>query len=119
MRYYPISKENASYADIAARYRKYLVEEEEIVPKADSSAMYVDMYGGTEKKTPILGIPVTLNKSVTSYSQAKKILSRLRDSGVDNMVVSYNNWTDDGIENKIDTEASPSGLLGETVNLSP
>lgn len=112
VRYYPISKENASYADIAARYRKYLVEEEEIVPKEDSSAMYVDMYGGTEKKTPILGIPVTLNKSVTSYSQAKKILSRLRDSGVDNMVVSYNNWTDDGIENKIDTEASPSGTLG-------
>lgn len=114
VRYYPISKENASYTDIAARYRKYLVEEAGVIPKAksDYSAMYVDLYGGTEKKTPVLGIPVTLNKSVTDYSQAKEILAQLRNSGVENMVVSYNNWTEDGIENKIDTEASPSRTLG-------
>jgi hypothetical protein len=112
--YYPISKEDASYVDVAAKYREYLTEEAGVTVKteADSSPMYVDLYGGTEKETPILGIPVTMKTSITSYSQAKEILSELEDSGVDSLVVSYNNWTNDGIKSKVDTDADPSGTLG-------
>ena len=54
------------------------------------------------KKRPILGIPINMKTSVTGYSQAEEILSRLNSDGVDEMVVSYKNWTSDGIKNKID-----------------
>ena len=114
LRYYPITQEDASYVDVAARYREYLLDEGGVTVKAeaDSSPMYVDVYGGAEKEKPILGIPVTLNTAFTTYSQTEKILKLLNGSGVDDMVVSYNNWTEDGIENKVDTEAEPCGTLG-------
>lgn len=112
LRYYPISKENADYVDVAERYRQYLIEEDGVEPKTKDAAMYVDLYGGTLKKKPVLGIPVTLKQSVTKYDEALEILTELKDMGVEDMVVSYNGWTNDGIRRKVDTGASPSGTLG-------
>lgn len=114
VRYYPISAENAGYADIASRYRKYLMEEKGVTAKAkeNSAPLYIDLYGGVQKKRSVLGIPLTMKTSVTSYEQGEDILRRLENSGVDEMVVSYKNWTNDGIKNKVDTDAKPSGTLG-------
>lgn len=114
VRYYPISRENAGYADVAARYREYLIEEKNVVPKTkpDSSPLYIDLYGGVEKKRSVLGIPISMKTAVTTYEQGENILRRLESGGVDEMVVSYTNWTNDGIRNKIDTDARPSHILG-------
>ncbi len=112
LRYYPISKKGASYVDVADRYRQYLIEEDGVKPKSSKAAMYVDLYGGTLKKKPVLGIPVTLKQPVTKYVEALEILTELKNKGVDDMVVSYNGWTNDGIRRKVDTGASPSGTLG-------
>ena len=114
LRYYPISRENADYTDIAARYRQYLTEDAGVKKReADSEAtMYVGLYGGTMKKKPVFGIPVNMRTSVTSYSQAENILSQLREKGVEDMTVSYSRWTNDGIRGKVDTDCKPSGKLG-------
>ncbi|MBR1592682.1 MAG: hypothetical protein IJ666_06710 [Ruminococcus sp.] len=112
--YYPISRENADYVDVAAKYREYLTLQAGVEKRTqqNKAPMYVDLYGGTEKKKPVLGIPVTMKQSVTKYGEAKEILGRLKDNGVDDMVVSYNNWTNDGIKNQIDKGAKASGTLG-------
>lgn len=112
LEYYPLSGKNIDYIDIAERYRQYLIENENVIPKNDDSALYINLYGGAEKKKSVLGIPVTVRQSVTDYSQAAEILSELKSNGVDDMAVSFINWTDDGMENKIDTSAEPSGTLG-------
>ena len=114
MLYYPISKKGADYTDIAARYRQYLMEEQGITRKctADSSALYLGLYGGVMKKKNILGIPVNMRTSVTDYSQAADIIGDLSAKGVEDMVISYRNWTNDGMKNKVDTDAEPSGKLG-------
>lgn len=112
LRYYPVDKNGASYVDIANRYRQYLIEEDGVEPKTSDNAMYVDLYGGTLKKKPVMGIPVTLKQAVTKYDEALEILTELKNMGVDNMVVSYNGWTNDGIRRKVDTGASASGTLG-------
>lgn len=114
LRYYPISAENADYSDVAECYRNYLINEKGISPKVDSekSPLYIDIYGGVLKEKPILGIPVTMKTAVTSYEEAAKILTELRDNGGENMIVSYHNWTDSDIEREIDTSAEPSGILG-------
>lgn len=114
MLYYPISKKDADYTDIAARYRQYLMDEKGVEPKCDmqSSALYLGLYGGVMKKKNILGIPVSMKTSVTDYGQAADIIKSLSDKGVEDMVISYKNWTDDGIKNKVDTDADPSGKLG-------
>ena len=114
MLYYPISKKGADYVDVAERYRQYLLDEQgvKIRSRADSAPLYLDLYGGVMKKKPVLGIPISMKTSVTTYGQAADIIGSLKDGGVGDMVISYNNWTNDGIKNKIDTEGKPSGKLG-------
>ena len=114
MLYYPISKKGADYVDVAERYRQYLLDEQgvKIRSKADSAPLYLDLYGGVMKKKPVLGIPISLKTSLTDYGQVADIIGSLKDSGVGDMVISYNNWTNDGIKNKIDTDGKPSGRLG-------
>lgn len=114
LRYYPLSDDDADYAGVAECYRNYLLNEEDVTPrtKADSVQMYLDLYGGTMKSRSILGIPIRMKTSVTSYSQAQEIISGLADMGVDDMVVVYNNWTNEGISGKVDNKAKPSGTLG-------
>ena len=114
IRYYPIMKEGADYTDAAARYRQYLLEEGNVKPRSESgdSPMYVGLYGGTLKKKSVLGVPVTMKNTLTDYKQAETILSKLHESGVEDMAVTYRNWTDDSIERKVDCTAEPSGKLG-------
>lgn len=112
--YYPIAKKNADYIDVAECYRNYLEKNKGLTKKttADSSQMYVSLYGGTQKKKPVLGVPVTMKQTVTKYAEAVEILSELKDGGADDITVSYKNWTDDGICGMIDTDAKPSEKLG-------
>ena len=114
MLYYPIAEKGVDYTDIADRYRQYLLEEQGVTVKstADSAPMYLDLYGGVMKKKSVLGIPLSFRTSVTDYRQAADIITDLKNNGVDDMVIAYNNWTNDGIKNKIDKGAKPSGKLG-------
>ena len=118
VRYYPIINKDASYMDIAETYRNYLLTEKGVSKKtqADTTELYLDLYGGTMKNRSVLGIPVTMKTSMTSFGQAQEIVSGLVDGGVEDMVVVYNNWTDEGISGKVDNKAKPSGTLGGSGN---
>ncbi len=114
LRYYPIAAEDADYVDVAETYRNYLTTDGGVTQKAeaDSVEMYVDFYGGTMKARSILGIPVNMKTSMTSFGEAQDIVESLTELGVDDMVVVYNNWTNEGISGKADNKAKPSGTLG-------
>ncbi|MCR4645386.1 MAG: hypothetical protein K5695_08255 [Oscillospiraceae bacterium] len=115
VRYYPLETEpETGYMDIAGTYRSYLTDVQKVAPKTqpDSTELYLDLYGGCMKERSVLGIPVTMKTAMTSFDQAKTIVSGLHDGGVDKMVVVYNNWTNEGISGKVDNKASPSGTLG-------
>ncbi len=117
LRYYPLeSDDTMDYMDIADAYRDYLTEEagvEKTVESADPG-LYLDFYGGTEKKKSILGIPVKMKTALTSFEQAKSILDQLTDTQVsaENIRVQYHNWTNAGISNKVDYKAKAAGCLG-------
>lgn len=122
-RYYPLcaaDEVNADggaeldYVDIAARYRQYLMEDENVTVKAEanSALCYVDVYGGTKKQKNVLGFPVFLKTSMTSYEETQEILTMLKEAGAENLVLSLNNWTNAGISGKVDYKAKPSGTLG-------
>ncbi|MDE6598784.1 MAG: hypothetical protein K2K34_01730 [Oscillospiraceae bacterium] len=117
VRYYPVSnsdKSDVDYTDIAAAYRNYLKSSQgvEKSPAADSSALYVDLYGATMKQETVLGFPVTMQHKTTSFSDAKNILEQLKGLGVDKMVVNYNQWTTADIKEKVSDKAKPASLLG-------
>lgn len=115
LRYYPVADNHASYMNIAETYRNYLLHDEnvQIKTKADTTELYLDLYGGTMKSHSVFGVPVTTRTSMTSYEQAQEIIGNLVENGnVNHMVVTYHNWTDAGISGKVDNEALPSNVLG-------
>lgn len=116
VRYYPITsdEELVTYGEIAEVYRNYLIEEEGLTAKtdADSAPLYVDFYGGTLKPVSILGIPIDVKTAYTTFEQAIELVSELKGLGVDDMVVSYNDWTGDSMSSKLDTADSVASCLG-------
>ncbi|MDE5765052.1 MAG: hypothetical protein K2N49_05230 [Ruminococcus sp.] len=112
--YYPIYGKNPDYIDVAECYRNYLLNEKNIPVRTEKnkSDIYINVYGGVRKKKTVMGIPVASEYPVTKYSEVIEMLQELKSNGINDIVLSYNNWTDDGIENKIDTSAVPSEILG-------
>ena len=118
VRYYPVSnsgKSDISYVDIADKYRSYLTSDEYGVKKsdtADTTSLYVDLFGAVMKKESILGFPVDMQHKATAFNEAEKILEQLKGDGTDSIVVNYNQWTGADITQKISDKASPAAVLG-------
>ncbi len=117
VRYYPVSnadKSDIDYIDIADSYRNYLTGEQGVTKSAaaDKSALYIDLYGAVMKQETVLGFPVMMQHETTSFEEAKTILEKLKELGVDDMVVNYNQWTTADIKEKIADDAKPASKLG-------
>lgn len=117
VRYYPVSNSDKSeidYIDIADSYRNYLMSEQGVTKSAaaDKSSLYIDFYGAVMKQETILGFPVMMQHETTTFKEAKTILEQLKELGVDNMVVNYNQWTTDDIKEKVADDAKPASKLG-------
>ncbi len=117
VRYYPVSNDDQSeidYVDIANSYRDYLTSSQGVTKSeaADKSALYIDLYGAVMKQETILGFPVMMQHETTSFEEAKTILETLKELGVEDMVVNYNQWTTDDIKEKVADEAKPASKLG-------
>lgn len=123
VRYYPLCTQDdvnadggstLDYVDIAAKYREYLLSAQKVKAKAaaNSAEMYIDLYGGCMKQKNVLGFPVYMKTSMTSYDEMQEILKQLSDAGAENMTVALNRWTNAGISGKVDYKGKPAGVLG-------
>ena len=116
VKYYPITskEETVTYGEIADVYRNYLVEEKGLTAKTEAgdAPLYVDFFGGTLKPKSIVGIPFDIKTAFTTFEQAIEIVSELKELGVNDMVVTYNDWTNDSMSSKLDTADSVAGVLG-------
>lgn len=112
--YYFLSDDSLGIADLADTYRGYLIDEKGLTKQdtSQSNALAVTTVGGTITKKSVLGFPVDTQTVATSYSQAQEILSRLKDLGVDNVQLIYNDFTDSAIRGRVTTGANYSGKLG-------
>lgn len=117
VRYYPVSnadKSDINYVDIADSYRNYLTKDQGVTKSAaaDKSSLYIDFYGAVMKQETVLGFPVMMQHETTSFEEAKTILEKLKELGVDDMVVNYNQWTTADIKEKVADKAKPASKLG-------
>ncbi len=115
--YYPVSSNDGSdidYIDIADTYRDYLMEScgVTVSSKVDSTPLYMNMYGSTIKKQSIIGIPVDIKEKVTTFEDAKGILEKINEGGVDSAVISFKDWTSAEVAQKITDKASAASVLG-------
>ena len=88
-----------NYVDVAKEYRNYLLETyQELNLKKDTTTIgtpTITFLGAYTKKTFKLGIVYEGEYSMTSFDQAKEIVSELSDNGIENMNVMYRSWTED------------------------
>lgn len=112
--YYFLSDDSLGIADLADTYRNYLINEKGLTKQNtdDSNALSVTTVGGTITKKSVLGFPVDTQTVATSYGNAQEILSNLKDLGVDNIRLIFNDFTDTAIRGRVTTGAAYSGKLG-------
>lgn len=112
--YYPISGEALSYTDIAGVYREYLTDELGVEKKttANSAPFYLTLYGGTVKTQSILGFPVDVQTTATTYKQALEIIKELEERGVSNIKIIYEDFNEAGIVGEIAASFQYSSKLG-------
>ncbi len=103
-----LSGEDADYCGMAKTYRDFLG----LKGKAEKPSLSLTLYGAATKKASFLGIPYTKTIALTSFKDAKAIVSDLNDAGV-NVSLKFIGWNDHGIENKkIPSVYSPVSVLG-------
>lgn len=112
--YYFMSGSDLGVADLADTYRNYLINEKGLTKHdtSESNALTITTVGGTITKKSVLGFPVDTQTVATSYENAQEILKKLKDLGVDNIQLIYNDFTDSAVKGRVTTGASYSGKLG-------
>lgn len=107
------------YADMAALYREYLIENgglEKHVQQGDIP-FYLDLYGFIRKTKAYFGIPMDTKIATTTFEDAISMIEKLNAGGVTNTVVKYNYWMKDGYYDKIQTNAKIEGKVGNQKSL--
>ena len=114
VRYYVLSDDEINTADLAETYRNYLIDEKGLKKQSMESALdlYLTTMGGTIKKQSILGFPVDMQTVATSYDEALEIVQRLKELGVEELSLIYNDFNDCGVTGKISDGVNYSSKLG-------
>lgn len=117
---YFFTEGNKTYSEYAKWYRNYLIKEE-ILPsqktKEDGVSLYVDFLGAIDKDETVVGFPVVKKRALTTYSQAREILEKLAENGVDNVKARYSYWTNGGYYNTVFNAIRLIGEMGSTDEL--
>lgn len=87
------------YVEMATRYRTYLTEEQGLQTSVSAARrpLYIDCYGALQKQGTVLCVPATVTVPLTTYAQAGEMMAALVDAGIDDVVFSYDGWTQGGI----------------------
>ncbi|WP_102712829.1 DUF5696 domain-containing protein [Paenibacillus castaneae] len=91
IRYYLIDKKNSDYAQMAARYRQYLIEDAGVQPlkaEGDKVPLQLNLFGADTEK----GFLWDSYLPLTTTSQAREIVQEISSLGVDKMSITYWGW---------------------------
>ncbi len=101
LRYRFLAAGKDEYSEIALAYQDYLLENGLLKQQKleKSVPLTLNLLGAIRYDTAVMGIPVRSTKSLTSYGEAVTIMSRLRESSVDDIKVIYTGWNNRGLSN--------------------
>ena len=99
------------YVDMATVYGDYLRDRYPEMKTADADVpVSVELVGAIDKKVVRFGLPVNAVVPVTTFDQAKAIITDLKD--VKNLSVRMTGWCNGGISQKVLTKVKTVGSLG-------
>ncbi len=108
------------YSDMAAAYRTYLEERypENLHMQEDANApLMVEIVGAIDKIKQIFGLPVSRPLELTTYKEAKDIISDLLGEGIENLSVKLSGWCNGGVQQKWLKKVKTISDLGSSKDL--
>ncbi len=97
--YYPLSGENADYSGMAQVYRNYLKQNSSFEAKNDSyNALTLNILGGLQIKSLMLGIPYQKTVSATTFEEALDIVKEVDKATQGSVDVVLSGFGETGLE---------------------
>lgn len=108
-----LNGEDMGYSDIANYYRNQLIEQDVLKKLEDSDyPLTIELLGNIKKKDTVVGIPVEVNQSLTTYDQAQEILKAFIDKGITDINFAYAGIFNGGMNHTAMNKVSLMGNLG-------
>ncbi len=111
-----LTEENSGYSGMANYYRDYLVEQGELVKSEstdeENAALYLDIIGAVKGDVQTLGITHESVIPMTTFKQAEEILNNYYNDNINNIVVNYQGWMNDGYYHETPDSISVIRKLG-------
>lgn len=114
IKYLMLEGEGANYVKMAEIYRNYLEKNGYIERKTfdGETELYLETFGAVKTTERMLGVPVSVKKALTSFEDAKQIITDLENEGISNLSIRYKGWANGGIEAKAPTRVKVEKSLG-------
>ncbi|WP_152394178.1 DUF5696 domain-containing protein [Paenibacillus guangzhouensis] len=114
VRYGFLSGSKANYSGMAGVYRDYLVKKydmKKLEAKAEAP-LVLEVEGAFQKQKSFLGVPYQSTESLTTFDEARELLSTLKEKGVQQVDMRYVGWFNGGIRHTSPTSVKAVGALG-------
>lgn len=116
--YYPLTGSEANYVGMAKCYQKYLVEKEGMKKSSDNSLLTVKLYGSYLEDELFIGLPTEKDVALTTYEEATKILTELKNISGGSLVVDMYAYGEGGLNaTKLAGGYSLTGAVGGSSEL--
>ena len=114
IRYKFMPGEDVDYIDMAKVYRKYLIDNGQLNDTDSSLKMgyYLETLGYVIGAEDNGFITVDKDKPLTSFQQNIDMINKLTESGVQNISLKLNGWSNGGLSNEYTTEIELSDEMG-------
>lgn len=103
---------DGGYVRMAQVYREYLIEQGMTKKASALGNIRLDVYGGIKKERSAMGIIVTDLLPMTTFDEARQMISVLHSQGVDQLSMRYLGWNAGGLMDTVQDHFSPEGKLG-------
>ena len=102
------------YSGMAGEYREYLIASGQAAERETKAPppLYVGFFGGLRKQESVVGILVQKYKAMTTFAEAGGIIDELARAGVGDLIVVYENWTEQQAGGTLQNNAEAASQLG-------
>lgn len=90
-----------SYYDFVSMYKTYIENNYDLPNNNDNANMHITILGGYKIKKNFLGIPYNSVQTLTKAKDIEKIISEINN---ENLNISYQGWSNDGIRSSTNTK---------------
>lgn len=116
IRYVFLNDEDASFAGMAKYYQQYLIQNNMLKENQkntdDNIPFYLELVGNISTRKHFIGVPYNALEPMTTFEQAKLILSEIKEQNIDNIKLKFSGWFNGGLYHKVPKSISVDRNIG-------